>query len=56
MSLTMFLPLGILIAVIGAVLYFRTARKLLAAGVLVFGLGIAGATALLVVLVMNSNM
>ena len=56
MPLTFGIPLGLVIVVVGAILFFATRYKTLAKLVIGFGLAASVMTVILVVLVVNSNM
>jgi hypothetical protein len=56
MPLTFGVPLGLLVAVVGAVLFFATGLKRVAKVIIGFGLAITMLTVVLVALALSSNM
>ena len=54
MALSYFVPIGLLIAVVGLVVYFVTKRKKIAIGIIGFGLMVTLGTVALIILAVNS--
>lgn len=54
MPLSFFIPLGVLIAIIGLLVYFVTKRKRMALGIIIIGLTVTIGTIVVIVLAVNT--